>query len=283
MSLVRILVTSKVTLSHTFTVDETPTDAAGAVTATVKRLDGVDAGSGTASHDSLGTYSWPVTRSVLDTLTVDWSGSIGGTTVTARDLVEVVGDFFFGLAEARDELKLSTAVWPSVKLAAKRTQVERECERICRRAFVPRFEREVLSGTGTERLALKRSELRVLRSVSVGGVAWSAPDVAAVGLSDSGVLTRPDGAVWPAGLRNIVVEYEHGWDYPPEDLRDASLLRLRSILPRAKSGIPERATSFTDPTGGVYRLSVPTAESTGIPEVDGTYAKWARQRRAVVA
>lgn len=292
MSLVRMLVTSKVTVSHTFKVDTVPTDAAGAVTVAVKRLDGTDAGSGTATHTTTGTYTFDVTRAVLDKLTIDWTGSVGGSTVTVRDYVEVVGGFFFGLDEAYDELGLSQTTWPQPKLARKRIQVEQECEeRICRRAFVPRFEREVLSGNNTERLGLKWPDIRAVRAVTVGGVAWSGADVTALGFSDSGVLTRPGGALWPAGLRNVVVEYEYGLDEPPIEVHDGGMLRLRSILPRMKSGVPDRTTSFTDPLGSTYRLSLPTGGSpdgkqlptTGIPEVDGAYHKWARRRRAVVA
>jgi hypothetical protein len=284
MSLVRMMVTSKVTVTHVFKADEVPTDAAGNVTATVLRLDGTSVASGTATHGAAGSgaYSWDVTRAVLDSLTLDFSGSVGGSTVTARDYVEVVGGFLFDLGDARSDLGIPASV-TSAKLAQKRIEVEQECERICRRAFVPRFAREVLSGNGTERLALKNTEIRTIRSVIVNGTAVTGTDLAAINYSDSGVLTRPDGVLWPAGVKNVVVEVEHGWDYPPEDLRDAAMLRLRSMLPRARSGVPDRATSFVNDNGATYRLSLPTKDTTGIPDVDGTYAKYARARRAVVA
>jgi hypothetical protein len=284
MSLVRMMVTSKVTVTHVFKADEQPTDAAGAVTATVQRLDGTAVASGTATHGAAGSgaYSWDVTRAVLDSLTLDFSGSVGGSTVTARDYVEVVGGFLFDLGDARSDLGIPASV-TSAKLAQKRIEVEQECERICRRAFVPRFAREVLSGNGTERLGLKNSEIRAIRSVTVNGVAVTGSDLTAINYTDSGVLTRPDGVLWPAGVKNIVVEIEHGWDYPPEDLRDANMLRLRSLLPRARSGIPDRATSFVNDNGATYRLSQPTKDTTGIPDVDGTYLKYARARRSVVA
>jgi hypothetical protein len=284
MSLVRMLVTSKVTVTHVFKADEVPTDAAGSVTATVQRLDGTSVATGTATHGAAGSgaYSWDVTRAVLDSLTLDFTGSVGGSTVTARDYVEVVGGFLFDLGDARSDLGIPATV-TSAKLAQKRIEVEQECERICRRAFVPRFAREVLSGNGTERLALKNTEIRTIRSVTINGTAVTGADLAAINYSDSGVLTRPDGVLWPAGVKNIVVEVEHGWDYPPEDLRDAAMLRLRSMLPRARSGIPDRATSFVNDNGATYRLSLPTRDTTGIPDVDGTYLKYARARRAVTA
>jgi hypothetical protein len=238
MSLVRMLVTSKVTVTHVFKADEVPVDASGPVTATVQRLDGTSVATGTATHGATGSgaYSWDVTRAVLDSLTLDFTGSVGGSTVTARDYVEVVGGFLFDLGDARSDLGIPASI-TSAKLAQKRIEVEQECERICRRAFVPRFAREVVSGNGTERLALTNSvgvaisEIRAIRSVTVNGTAVTGSDLAAINYSDSGVLTRPDGVLWPAGVKNIVVEVEHGWDYPPEDLRDAAMLRLRSMLP----------------------------------------------------
>jgi hypothetical protein len=285
MSLVRMMVTSKVTVTHVFKADEVPTDAAGSVTATVQRLDGSAVASGTATHGAAGSgaYSWDVTRAVLDSLTLDFSGSVGGSTVTARDYVEVVGGFLFDLGDVRTEQGISSTIWPAAKLAQKRNQVEQECERICRRAFVPRFEREVLSGNDSERLGLKRSEIRAIRAVTVAGTVWTAPQIAELGFTDSGVLFRPSGVAWPLGHRNIIVEYEHGWDAPPEDIIDAAKLRLQSLLPRAKSGIPSRATSFVNDNGATYRLSLPTKDTTGIPDVDGAYQKWQRKQRAVVA
>jgi hypothetical protein len=288
MSLVRLLKTAQVTLTHEFRVDETLTDAAGAVTAVVKRLDGTTvAGSPfTAAHPGLGTYTFALPgQANLDSLTVDWTGSIGGAAVTVRDYVEVCGGFLFGLAEARAAHSglSSTATYPSSMLAAKRIEVEQECEAICRQAFVPRFARETLSGLGTARLGTPRSMLRTVRAVTVDGVAWAAPDVAAVGVSDHGVLTRPAGALWPAGFGNIVVELEHGWDFPPEEIRQAGMLRLRSRLAQTRSGVPDRALSFSAADGGTYRLSTPSRQRTGIPDVDGPYERYTRAQRSVFA
>ena len=283
MSLIRILKTTKVTLSHTFTVDEVATDAAAAVTVTVKRLDGTDAGSGTATHTTPGMYTYALTPSAqLDTWTVDWSGSIAGTTVVARDIVEICGDFLFGLGEVRTDMKIPVTVTPAT-LAQKRTQVEQSAENICQIGFVPRFERQKLSGNNTALLGMKRRFIRAVRAVTVGGIAWAAPDVAALGFNDDGMIIRPGGALWPAGAGNILVEYEYGLDYPPEDVRDAAKLHLRSVLNRSSSGVPDRALSFTVADGGVYRLSTPSRYKTGISDIDGVYERYTRPPRAVFA
>jgi hypothetical protein len=287
MSLIRVQQSSAVTLTRQFSVDEVLTDASGNVTVAVKRLDGATTGiatpTGNATHTTTGTYTWPLSPSpLLDAWTVDWTGTVGGVAVTVRDYVEIVGGFYFGLAQARTELSIKPAV-TSAQLAEKRTAVEQECEAICQRAFVPRFMRRRLSGTGTPSLGTAHRYLRTLRAVTVAGVAWSAPDVAAVTLTDDGRLVRPGAAIWPAGSGNIYVEYEYGQDFPPQNIVDASKTRLRSLLSRPSSGVPDRATSFSTPDGGVYRLSTPGRQKTGIPDVDGVYELYYRPHRAVFA
>lgn len=292
-SLVRVLVTSAVTLSHTFAVDGAAADAGGPVTVAVKRLDGTAVTSGTASQgtpsDGIYTFLLPA-QATLDTLTVDWTGAFGGVAFTDRDFVEVVGGFLFGLPEAYSMRPVLDPVkYPPAMVAAKRIEVEQACERICGQAFVPRFSRIALSGRGQARLVIPRSEhgghtmLRAVRSITVTGVAWSAPDVAAVGFSDTGVLTRPGGTPWPAGSRNIVVEYEHGLDYPPEEVSTAGIVHLRSRLTPGDTTIPYRAISFQAAEGGTYRLSTPSADRTGIPDVDAVYARHPGPKRTAFA
>lgn len=284
MSLLRVLVTTMVTITHTFRVDGVLTDAGGAVTVTVKRLDGTDAGSGAATHVSTGTYSYALTPSaVVDVWSVDWSGLIGGATVTARDTVEIVGGFLFDLDAAREELKIP-ALTTNATLAAKRIEVEQECEdRCCQQAFVPRFAREVLSGTGTERLALNHPLVRTVRAVTVNGTVWTTPQIAGIDPGENGILSLAVGGQWPVGLDNIVIEYEYGQDSPPLGITSAAITRLGSKLTARSSGIPARAQSFVAADGASYRLSLPTRYTTGIPDVDAEYAAYFRPRRPVVA
>jgi hypothetical protein len=273
VTLVRILRTAQVVLSHTFYVDETATDAAGSVTYSIKRLDGTSIASGTATHPGpAGIYQVTVPgQANLDTLTVDWSGTVGGAAITARDIVEVVGGFLFGLAEARAQPPVLDATrYPTATLAAKRISVEQECEEICGQAFVPRFARVTLVATGADSMALPSIRVRALRAVTVDGVTQS---ISGLSVTPSGVIT---GAYWPYRWpsSSIVVEYEHGWEYPPEDLREAAMLRLRSRISQGDSGVPQRAISFSATDGGVYRLSTPSKQRTGVPDVDGVYERY---------
>lgn len=284
MSLVRVLRTAQVVLSHTFYVDETATDATGAVTYSVKRLDGTVVASGSASGPApTGVYAVTVpAQSQVDTLTVDWTGLIAGATVTARDIVEVVGGFIFGLAEARAQPPvLDTLKYPTAKLAQKRIGVEQECEEICGQAFVPRFARvsfmlDMNSGVNTlnSKLTLPHIGIRTLRAASINGVTQT---LAGLTVSPSGVLR---GLTWAGVITGtpVILEYEYGMDYPPEDLKDACMLRLRSRLSSGDSGVPQRALSFSVGDGGVYRLSTPSGNRTGIPDVDGVYERYTMDR-----
>jgi hypothetical protein len=275
--LVRVLRTAQVVLSHTFYVDETATSAAGSVTYAVKRLDGTAVTSGTASGPSpVGVYQVTVpAQSQLDILTVDWTGTVGGASVTARDIVEVVGGFLFGLAEARAVPPVLDATrYPSTMLARKRISVEQECEEICGQAFVPRFSRVAMVVKGRASMSLPSVRVRALRAVTVDGVTQS---LTGLSVTPSGVIT---GMYWPATTpaSQAVIEYEHGWEYPPEDLREATMLRLRSRLSQGDTAIPQRALSFSVTEGGTYRLSTPSARRTGIPEVDGVYDRYTFNR-----
>lgn len=284
MSLVRVQQSTQVTLSHTFEVDTVVTDAAGSVMYAFKRLDGTAVVSGTAGHAGAGQPYTAVLPSantaLLDTYTLDWSGTVAGGAVTVRDFVEVCGGFLFGLGEAqRKPPALNPTKYPVADLAAARIQVEVECERMCGVAWVPRFKRVAVEGNGQAKLMTPHTQLRALRAVTVEGTAWSAPQVAAVRVSESGVLTLPGGS-WPAGQwlggvwtygTRIILEYEHGYDYPPEEIRTAAIVRLRSILGQFDTSVPYRAISFTSGDGGTYRLSTPAKDRTGIPTVDAVY------------
>lgn len=265
MTLTRARTGASVILSHTFYVGETPTDVAGTVTATVKRLDGTAVSTGAAAHPgAAGVYTYVLpAQTQLDILTVDWTASGG---VAAQDHLEIVGGFLFDIAEARAMAPaLDPIKYPTAMLEAKRTVVEQEFERICRQAFVPRFKREarpIIAST----VMPTEVNIRAVRRVLVAGVAytgWRWPDRA-------GPLRDVYEATYDTA--EVVLEYEHGMDYPPEDIREAALLRLRHHVSVGNTSIPARATSFTVTDGGVYRLAVPGEFAVGTPDIDAVLA-----------
>lgn len=280
MTLVRVLRTAQVVLSHTFYVDETATDATGAVAYSVQRLDGTVIASGNASGPVSNAYTVTVpAQSTVDTLTVDWTGLVAGATVTARDIVEVVGGFIFGLAEARAQPPvLDPTRYPTARLAQKRIGVEQECEEICGQAFVPRFARVTLTippGDTWNVIRLPHINVRALRALTIDGTAQS---LSGLGVSVAGVVSGSSAWYGRVSGTSVIAEYEHGMDYPPEDLKDAAMLRLRSRLSAGDTGVPQRALSFSVADGGVYRLSTPSGKKTGIPDVDGVYERYTLDR-----
>jgi hypothetical protein len=285
--LFRALVTTKLTVSHTFVVDGVATDAAGGVTVTVKRLDGTAvAGSPiTASHGNTGVYTADLPASaVLDAWSLDWAGTVAGSAVVVRDYVEHVGGFLFDIGAARTAHASQANPWNKGRysddlLVQKRTAVEQEAEAIAHTAFVPRFARVALDGNGTAEIVTPDMDLRAVRSVKVAErygqsyVDLTAGQLAAVAPLDSGVLARDDGSTWPAGRRNVIVEYEYGQDFCPGEVTDAAIMRLRYMVSSTRTSIPDRAISYTILEGGVYRMAQASKQSTGSPDIDAAYMR----------
>lgn len=281
--LTRVLRTAAAVLSHTFEVGEDPTDATGTVAVVVKDPSGSTVASGNATHGTTGVYTYALAgQAALTELTVSWSATIASTAVVEVDQVEIVGGFFFSLREGRasDASLSDTNKYPGTELIEKRVQVEQECEEICARAFVPRYRRITLSGGDTTDVILPDADVRTVRSATLAArygqtpVALTAGQLAALAVLPDGTLRRTDGLWWTGGDRNVVIEYEYGLSMPPQDLVQAALTRFRTRLNIGRSAVPDRASSFTAQDGGTYRLTLPGAYSTGIPEVDAVYNRY---------
>lgn len=285
MALTRVARTAKAVLEHTFYVGEDPTDSTTIVTVSIVDANGdaVTSGNATSAGAGTGTYTFTLpAQTELDELTATWTGTIDGAAVAEDDTVEIVGGFFFTLHAARtaDSSIADTLKYSSALLASTRTEVEFECEEICAQAFVPRYRRVVLDGTGTPDLLLPDPNIRLIRAVRVAPrvdgtfVALTTAQLAALVERGDRVLRRTDGNVWTEGYGNVVVEYEHGLNQPPPDLVRMAKIRLRSRLNLERTGIPDRAVSFSAADGGTYRLSLPDAYTTGIPDVDAVYERY---------
>lgn len=281
MTLIRALVTSRQTITQRFYSDGNLVNAdSGPVTVTVKKLDGTVVQSSSASNTGTGIYTYGLNASaVVDTWTVDWSGLFAGATVVQRDYVEHVGGFLFGLREVINRQGISTDRYSMEDIAQFRIYVEQTCEQICRRAFVTRHAYEVIPGTNTTFLRTANTDLKTLRAAKIGSTVLTSPELAAVQLRPYGSLVR--AAIWPTGL-DVTVEYEHGWTTPPEPIRQAAMIHLKSVLTEPRMAVPLQATSYTTADAS-YRLVVPDQESTGIPVVDGVYQKYRYGRAAVFA
>lgn len=282
-ALTRIAKTALGTLAHTFYIDETATDSSTTVTVAVTDATGAAVSSGNATHGATGVYTYVLpAQAALASLTVVWSATIAATAVTETDYAEIAGGFLFTLAEARasDTALSSVTKYPTADIVAARLEVEVECEEICDRAFVPRYRRAVLDGTGSTELVLPDHDIRTIRAASIapetGGTftALTAAQLAALSVTSDSVLRRADGSYWTEGAANVIVQYEYGLNAPPADLKREALTRLRSRLNKTRTGIPDRAVSYTVDSGGTYRLDMPGAYKTGIPDVDAVYSRY---------
>jgi hypothetical protein len=298
MALIRTLRTAKTTLTRTFYLDEAVTPATGGVTVAVTRLDGTAVESGAAAGpDANQQYSYTFGGlDVLDEVIATWTATVAGDAIVLdADHIQVAGGYLFSLAEGRgvDTALASTSKYPTSSLLARRLETEDECERICGQAFVPRFAREVVDGLGQSFTRLRWPWIRAIRSISVRSVPGGAylpmtsTQLANVIAGDDGVL-RLDagiswpttgywwGSVWPMGRRNMIVEYEHGLDYPPPDLVRGAKIRFKSLVLQPSSALPDRAERIATTETGVVILASPSEDRTGIPEVDACYARHSR-------
>jgi hypothetical protein len=279
----RVLVGVAATIDVTI-VDQNgePADAAGVLTVDITKADGtvVVTGGATTNPSGVGNYQYALAaQSQLNLLTFVWKD---GGVARVTTYVDICGGVYFSVAAARAfDTSITTTLANDAKVQAVRREVEDECERITRRAWVPRYRRKTFVGDGTGLLRTGLRDIRTIRSATIyeldgtTNTALTATQLAALRVAEWGGITRLDGDVWDAG-QSIVIEVEYGRERPPSDLQHATLTRLRSRLYMEKTGIPDRATSFVLAEGGAFNLSTPGrgGAMTGIPDVDAVYADY---------
>jgi len=269
--------------------DGEPAAPSGTVTVGVTTADGttvVAAGTATAGTGSSPRTYALAAQTALNLLTVTWTDS--GDSSTATQLVEVVGGYWFTRAQAieRDSELASGSKYPPALITTVRAEVEAEFEDVTGVAWVPRYRRVQLIGSGSVDLVLPDVMIRTLRSVRTYSSdlltydTFTADDLTGVVAKTWGVLRRPSG--WTRDTV-YVVEYEHGANQPPPDLRDAAITRLRHRLNIHRTGIPDRATSMSTESGQSYALATPGLRGfiTGIPDVDVVLGRRTFQRIGV--
>jgi hypothetical protein len=215
----------------------------------------------------------------LNLLTATWTVDGGGVFQTS---VEVVGGYYFSVAEARagDPQLSNDTRFPTDQIIAARRQVEEEFERICEVAFVPRYEREHVWSTGGNALAVSFPRIRSLRSV-----AWVDPSGAAQPYTstDRAGMLHNEGPtiIWEAGgfpAGQVTVEYEHGYDVPPAEVKWAAIQRCRYWVAKTSSGIPDKAQTYTIlESGGTVSLARASALSTGNDDIDAILGRWSHR------
>lgn len=284
----RLLVGAAATLSwQPVDSDGEPAAPDGTVTVAVTRADGsslIAAGTATiGSGSALRQVAVTAAQTAqLDVLVATWTDAGGGT---AQTLHEIVGGFYFSLAEARQVQATLADIskYPASLLRDVRAAVEDEFEEIAGCAFVPRYRRVRVRGTDTSTLVLPDPLVRTVRSVraystATAYTAWTADELAAITTDDSGVIDVGTGGVFPCAGTGLVVEYEHGHDRPPADLRRHALTRLREIVNDPIAAISSKAERFTSPEGTVVFSLLPGGPGgrrTGNPDIDAALTRYA--------
>lgn len=172
----------------------------------------------TASGAGVFAYTFTPTQLVnLDILELRWTATVSGQVTTLKTFVEVVGGFLCSLAD----LKVVFPTKTDAELASVRTATEQRIENACRRAFVPRLASEIR--TVRPRMRLAWPDIRLIRFASIGGVAISSTLVANLNITAGGTVIGLPGPT-AIGLQRVEIGYEHGADYPDEQIREAMLL-----------------------------------------------------------
>ena len=180
---------------------------------------------------------------------------------------------YFTTSELREQFPDPLAddtKYPDVKIEQAREYVETRIENICGVAFVPRTATTTLDvpAFGDRALVLK-PRLRAITAISVDGTAWTSSEIDGLNVASSGVLYRGSRDVW-SGL--VEITYEHGFDEPSVDVKDAAMLWTRERV--VKGPVTDRATQIPTEAGGSINLATPGlfGSHSGLPEVDAVLA-----------
>lgn len=285
----------------TFTVrneDGTPTAPTGSVAVTVRDVTGTSIATGTASAGTgtgVFTYALPSgVRSTLGRYEVTFAYTLSGVSETVVAPVEIVSALLFDVAELREVYPELADVqrYTSAEIRRARDEATARLEQAAQVSFATRRTVETISGDDTTRLLLPHVEVSGIYSVTIYDEtipgadaiedAFDGTELADVEIDGpAGVLKRTDGDVWPRGHRNVVVDYEHGYEFPPEPVRRAAMkLAVEALVP---SALPSRALSQTTDLGEI-RISVANPEAgrpTGDPEIDAVILQFGRRRPTI--
>jgi hypothetical protein len=275
----RVLRNTAATISVTFYNGSTAVEADGAVTVLAKRADGTTLLSTSATNEAtVGVYSVVVPpQSTLNVLTLTWTGTFTGTQISIESTVEIVGGFYFSIAELRnyDKALENVTRFTTDDLVKARAVVETEFEDICDRAFVPRYYRE----TGIEvdqdngQLWLERPEITAILSIKTDGTdqsGWISSGYFKRDKYSPSVLHTNNSALGVIGAIDVTMEYEYGMGQVPVLIKEKALKRAKQFLLGQNSTIDERATTMLIPDVGSVNLATPgmRGSETGVPDID---------------
>lgn len=288
----KILRNTSQTVSVVFYINNVATEADGAVTVVAKKADGTTLFSTTATNDAaVGSYSVTVpAQADLNSLTLTWTGAFSTVSMSVVSNVEIVGGFFFTIAELRNYDSViagNLTRFPDSALIKARDEVEAEFEDICHRAFVPRFWREtgIETDSDTSMLWLEKPEANRFLSFKVNNVDYLSWYTAGYFTRDKysprGILVTGaatglfayDPFYYPTAL---VIEYEYGALQVPTPIKEKALKRAKQKLLGLSSTVDERALTMTLPDIGTINLATPgvRGSETGVPDIDVVLSRY---------
>lgn len=217
----------------------------------------------------------------LDTYNAVWTGTVGGVAQSWETPFELVGGFIFEVSELRafDSRNLSDGTrFPTESLKDRRSEAEDAFEARCGCAFVPRGSRETIIGNGRQKLLVEFPFPTEIYSVTVDGVALTAPEIAALTIHRWGAIEST--TYWTDGSV-IVIHYAHGFTVPPAPVKRAVLTLASEYAKMSYSSVPARATATTigDQT---FRITVAGRDGRfGIPDVDAVASQYDHTRPVI--
>jgi hypothetical protein len=285
----QILRNSAETIQITAYSDETATAADGSVTIGIVDAAGttvVAAGTSTTSAPT-GVYQYSLAaQSDLKDLTATWSGT-WGSAMSFTTFHQVVGNWYTSPAEVRamDSLSGEASTFPTADLLDAIQWAENIVEDYCGTNWVQRFQRDVLSGSGTQRLKLSKLFPTKILAASIDGTALTAPQIAKIALYQTGEIVWEDDT-WDynePGLK-VIVDYEHGLadkTGPPNDIRWAVRTLTRFHILDQISRIPDRALSISSEFGQIILAQPSMDRPTPLPDVNVVLSR--HRHRAPIA
>ena len=284
--------TGPTTLTKTWYADGTATDV-GTVTIGIDDANGTTVvASGTATANGAdGTYTYSLaTQTTVKLLTVTWTRT--DTSAALVDLLEVTGSRLFTEAQARTfrakadgtAALASSSEYTDAMIADEHDRIVAKLEAWTNRAWIPRYCRIELPGTGSRELnlndgiprdstgrALNRPgrlyDVSTIITASASGTSITASNIVIDGATlrlTTGTFTRAT----TSNPFNVTVEYEYGLPYPADSVDDiAMLLLVKKLVP---SAIPDSALSWSADFGSmqVVQPGGPMSNVSSIAEVN---------------
>lgn len=269
MTFDRVLQTTQADIRVTLYVGGTATDATGTPNITIKREDGtvlVNAQPTTKVAATTGIYKYtlsPAQTANLDFLEATWFAVLASASQEFVTHVEIVGGVLFSIADARslDPLN-SITTYPDADIFAGRTLAESALEDACGVAFVPRYARFKLDGSGGVDLLLPTARPLQVVSATIDGAAITIADIELY--RDGRLYYSPR---WTEGRRNVVVKLIHGYAVPPPRVGRGALRLARHYL--VDSAISDRALSVVTDEGVQHLMTAGARDAVfDVPEAN---------------